>query len=178
MTEIESPFPVEYKLVWAKHHSRWQIDISTFEKVSNFYWAVKRKLGQGRTYAIILIRSFFFRRCYMLASVCQNPVTIMMLINLWMPCWIAEFLAKNTFSMKVFRLLRAKRSNCVKTFFELQWWTCFCMLILLCGKEGIFRKIKVNIGFLFQMHSSAERVICCDWINLYALHIEKTRCFD
>lgn len=33
LTSIESPFPVEYKLVWAKHQSNWQIDISTFEKV-------------------------------------------------------------------------------------------------------------------------------------------------
>lgn len=33
LTYIESPFPVEYKLVWAKHHSSWQVDISTFEKV-------------------------------------------------------------------------------------------------------------------------------------------------
>ncbi|XP_055322373.1 nose resistant to fluoxetine protein 6-like isoform X2 [Sitodiplosis mosellana] len=32
LTYIESPFPVEYKLVWAKHRSSWQIDISTFEK--------------------------------------------------------------------------------------------------------------------------------------------------
>lgn len=34
LTYIESPFPVEYKLVWAKHRSQWQIDINTFEKVS------------------------------------------------------------------------------------------------------------------------------------------------
>lgn len=31
---VESPFPVEYKLVWAKHQSRWQLDINTYEKVS------------------------------------------------------------------------------------------------------------------------------------------------
>lgn len=34
LTYIESPFPVEYKLIWAKHQSSWQIDISTFEKVN------------------------------------------------------------------------------------------------------------------------------------------------
>lgn len=33
LTYIESPFPVEYKLVWAKHRSQLQVDISTFEKV-------------------------------------------------------------------------------------------------------------------------------------------------
>ncbi|XP_031618020.1 nose resistant to fluoxetine protein 6-like [Contarinia nasturtii] len=32
LTYIESPFPVEYKLIWARHSSRWQVDISTFEK--------------------------------------------------------------------------------------------------------------------------------------------------
>lgn len=34
LTYIESPFPVEYKLVWAKHHSQLQVDINTFEKVN------------------------------------------------------------------------------------------------------------------------------------------------
>lgn len=33
LTEIASPFPVEYKMSWAKHESRWQLDINTFEKV-------------------------------------------------------------------------------------------------------------------------------------------------
>lgn len=33
LTEIASPFPVEYKISWAKHESRWQLDINTFEKV-------------------------------------------------------------------------------------------------------------------------------------------------
>lgn len=33
LTEIQSPFPVDYKLIWAKHRSQWQIDITTFEKV-------------------------------------------------------------------------------------------------------------------------------------------------
>lgn len=33
LTEIGSPFPVEYKLLWVKHQSRWQLDITTFEKV-------------------------------------------------------------------------------------------------------------------------------------------------
>lgn len=37
LTYIESPFPVEYKLVWAKHHSQLQVDISTFEKVRVFF---------------------------------------------------------------------------------------------------------------------------------------------
>lgn len=33
LTYIESPFAVEYKLVWAKHQSHLQVDINTFEKV-------------------------------------------------------------------------------------------------------------------------------------------------
>lgn len=33
LTEIQSPFPVDYKLIWAKHRSQWQLDITTFEKV-------------------------------------------------------------------------------------------------------------------------------------------------
>lgn len=34
LTEIASPFPVGYKLIWAKHQSQWQLDINTFDKVS------------------------------------------------------------------------------------------------------------------------------------------------
>lgn len=33
LTDIESPFPVENKLIWARHQSQWQLDINTFDKV-------------------------------------------------------------------------------------------------------------------------------------------------
>lgn len=33
LTEIASPIPVGYKMVWAKHNSKWQLDINTFDKV-------------------------------------------------------------------------------------------------------------------------------------------------
>lgn len=33
LTEIASPMPVVYKVVWAKHNSKWQLDIRTFDKV-------------------------------------------------------------------------------------------------------------------------------------------------
>lgn len=41
LSTIETPFPVEYKLAWAKHQSKWQIDLNTYEKVS-FGQAIKR----------------------------------------------------------------------------------------------------------------------------------------
>ena len=33
LTNDPSPFPVGYKLTWAKHRSQWQLDINTLEKV-------------------------------------------------------------------------------------------------------------------------------------------------
>lgn len=42
LTEIASPFPVQYKMTWAKHESRWQLDINTFEKV-RIAWMARGK---------------------------------------------------------------------------------------------------------------------------------------
>lgn len=50
LTYIESPFPVEYKLVWAKHRSHWQIDISTFEKVSEILLSNVYSFNPPNTY--------------------------------------------------------------------------------------------------------------------------------
>lgn len=32
LTEIAAPIPVGYRVVWAKHYSKWQLDIKTFDK--------------------------------------------------------------------------------------------------------------------------------------------------
>lgn len=40
LTEIGSPFPVEYKLTWARHQSQWQLDINTFDKVSFHFFSI------------------------------------------------------------------------------------------------------------------------------------------
>lgn len=123
LTYIESPFPVEYKLVWAKHSSRWQVDISTFEKViashfNRFFFFQK----------LFNWSIFFFRLCCMLVFVCRNLVQMKMLTDWWIPCWIAKSLAKNTIWMNNFPLLRAKPSNYVTTFSVQWWWTFFCTL--------------------------------------------------
>lgn len=33
LTDISAPMNVEYRVVYIKHNSKWQLDISTFEKV-------------------------------------------------------------------------------------------------------------------------------------------------
>lgn len=73
LDEIASPISVGYRVVWAKHYSKWQLDIKTFDKVNDF--ATFARYYNGKWHFALFSRQFFISAC-----VFPNRVQMMIFI--------------------------------------------------------------------------------------------------